>query len=133
MSKKVSFEETAARFERPAAVTKLDMAFGGDMNVLLPDYDFLRDAFMYHKDHGKWENVVSTWFFCGLPDNTDFIPKEGIDPKAALTHIGACLRSFAPKHEHKTLGCAYLLWRWFEDVKMDQEAVQQLKNKMLGR
>jgi len=40
--------------------------------------------------------------------------KPGIDRKAAIRHIKAIMASYAPKHEHKEAGCAYLFALWFE-------------------
>ena len=61
--------------------------------------------------------MVSRWFFSGLPKETRFVPKTGIDEAAAKAHLRAILASFEPKHEHKEAGCAYLLSKWFEDVR----------------
>jgi hypothetical protein len=41
-------------------------------------------------------------------------PREGVDKHKALAAIKAIIGSFAPKHEHKTSGCGYLLSEWFE-------------------
>jgi len=100
----------------PIPVTGVDMAFGGDIDKLLPDYDSIPEEFTVGCNHNKWNKIFSNWFFHGLDKDTDFIPKDGIDPKAALQHISAIMKSWAPKHEHKEAGCAYLLQLWFKDI-----------------
>jgi hypothetical protein len=103
-------------FGTPATVTGLDCAFGGRMEKLLPPYATIPDE--YKRGHTKWNKVVSRWFFSGLPKETRFVPKAGIDEAAAKAHLRAILVSFEPKHEHKEAGCAYLLSKWFEDVEV---------------
>ena len=62
--------------------------------------------------------VVDQWFFYGLPDETTFDTRDGVDIKRALRHISACMRSFQPKHEHKVAGVAYLLDLFFEKIEV---------------
>jgi len=95
---------------QPVEVTGLDMAFGGDMSKLIP-----KDI---PEGHDKFEDIVAKWFFQGLPDGTEFVPKNGIDKNKALKHIASILRSFEPKHEVKMAACAYLAEEWFEDIKV---------------
>jgi hypothetical protein len=98
---------------KPKIVTNLDVTFG-EIKSLLPEWDQIPKEF---KDgYTRWNRIVSRWFFIGLPKETEFIPKEGINTKEALRHIVSILRSFDPKHEHKEAGCAYLLSLWFDDV-----------------
>ena len=100
----------------PVSVSSVNMVFGGDIEKLLPKYEDVPEEFKSGSYSHKWIKLFNTWFMQGLPENTDFIPKEGIDPKAALRHIAAIMRSWEPKHEHKEAGCAYLLSLWFSDV-----------------
>lgn len=99
----------------PLEVDKLATVFGGDMKRLMIPMCDIPKEFKNFRD-SKWSKVISCWFFRGLSENTKFVPKEGIDPKSALNHIAAILRSFEPKHEHKEACCAYLLSLWFEDI-----------------
>jgi hypothetical protein len=102
---------------KPIKVNDADLAFGGDMRILLPKYNDIPDEF---KDHyNKWAKIVSDWFFGGLK-NAKFTPKEGIDKSDALRHIKAIMTSWDPKHEHKEAGCAYLLSEFFEDVTYEK-------------
>ena len=84
------------------------------MDKLLPPYATIPDE--YKRGHTKWNKVVSRWFLSGLPKETRFVAKLGIDENAAKAHLRAILVSFEPKHEHKEAGCAYLLSKWFDDV-----------------
>lgn len=92
-----------------------DIAFGGDVTSLLPAWDEIPAAFK--SDAHPFNQVVTQWFFGGLPAETEFQPKPGVDPNAAILHVAAIMRSFQPKHEHKNAGCAYLLSLWFEDIR----------------
>lgn len=84
---------------------------------LLPKREDIPREFDYTKpDKSKWVEITETWFFKGLPSNTEFKPRDGIDGHLALKHLRYVLSSFQPKHEHKTEGVAYLMSLWFEDV-----------------
>jgi len=101
---------------KPKETNALDMAFGPkNINNYLPSMESLPKEFR-RGSNNKWNKIVTTWFFEGLPKETKFIPKPDIDTNMALQHISCILRSFAPQHEHKEAGCAYLLSLWFEDV-----------------
>ena len=112
---------TKKDFSKPTEVTQLDMAFGGEISDLMPAYNTVPEEFKDMNDRNKFNKVISTWFFGGLPKETEFYPKEGIDTNAALRHVGAVLRSFEPKHEHKEAGCAYLLSLWFDDIQLPEK------------
>lgn len=92
-----------------------DLTGAGFGNIAhLPSMDQIPKEFQNHNN--KWVHLVSTWFFMGLPKGTEFIPKEGVDTNAALRAIKVVIASFAPSHEHKEAGAAYLLSEWFQDV-----------------
>lgn len=96
----------------PMEVTGLDLAFGGDMKKLLPQMDDIPEEF--RKRSSKWNELIGQWFFKGLK-KLEVNPREGVDRSKALAHVKACLSSFEPKHEHKVVGCAYLMSQFFED------------------
>lgn len=98
---------------KPKKVTDADLAFGGAVNELLPAYADIPQEFK--QGSNKWNTVVSDWFYYGLK-GVVWEPNEGIDVKDALRHVKAVLGSYAPKHEHKMAGCAYLLSEFFADV-----------------
>jgi hypothetical protein len=97
----------------PPDVTRLDLAFGNIDH--LPPWEAIPDDF--RRDRTPWNRQVGTWFFSGADKEwvARITPKAGIDKQAALAAVQAVLRSWAPKHEHKEAGAAYLLSLWFDD------------------
>jgi len=95
---------------QPQKVSILDLAFGANLDRLLPHFQDIPDEF---KDYlNPWNILVSEWFYNGL--DTELIEsKEGIDQNQSLLHIKTIMDSFSPKHEHKIAGCAYLMSQWF--------------------
>jgi hypothetical protein len=106
----------ADKFDRPAIVTDADMAFGGDMHKLMPEYSDIPKEFKDFNSTHPMVKLIEKWFFMGLAEGTKFIEREGINSKNALRHIRAIMVSFQPKHEHKIASCAYLLDKWFSSV-----------------
>lgn len=100
---------------KPMPVSEVELAFGGRPE-LLPVWDSIPSEF---KDHfgTRWNRLFNQWFYKGLPAGVRWIPKPGIDVRAALNHIQAVMCSWDPKHEHKEAAVAFLLSLWFEDVK----------------
>ena len=101
----------------PVDIDDATMVFGAplEMDLLLPPYEKIPEEFKSKSN--KWVKLFEQWFFNGLPKGTQFIQKPGIDQVKALRHVKTIMASYAPRHEHKTAGVAYLLSRWFEDVK----------------
>jgi hypothetical protein len=84
----------------------------------LPAWEEIPEDFRYNGGVGRgdarsWCELAERWLFEGL-SGVRPIPKPGVDPQAALRAVRAILCSFAPKHEHKIAGCAFLLSEWFE-------------------
>lgn len=99
----------------PVEVSATDLIFGPrDINKMMPAYHEIPSEF-YDRSN-KWHDVFGHWFFTGLPEGTEFLPKEGIDLSKALAHIRSVMGSFEPKHEHKMAGVAFLMNEWFQDV-----------------
>lgn len=94
----------------------IDMAFGKVDH--LPPMTEIPEEFKNFNRETKWNELVSRWFYSGLPKETEFIAKDGVDPKKALRAIGAILASWDPEHEHKMAGAAYLMSEWFKEVKV---------------
>jgi hypothetical protein len=107
-------QNTRDRFEHPHPVSRVDMAFGGNMADLMPDVTTIPPEFNM-MSRNRWVQLVDGWFFNGLTVEAieALEPKEGIDGNAALGHVMAIMRSFEPKHEDKIAACAYLMGRWF--------------------
>lgn len=90
-------------------VTGPDLAFGNIAHM--PKYHEVPDRFKSDRDPAV--SAIHTWFYKGL-DVSKIKPRAGVDQNKALKAIGAIMRSWEPKHEHKVAGCAMLLDEWFE-------------------
>jgi hypothetical protein len=99
----------------PAEIDTATMIFPASVSHLMPDYGDIHAEFKMTLN--PWAQLQSTWFFFGLSADSEFFPKDGIDPKAALRHLKAIQGSFEPKHEHKSAAVAFLLSLWFEQVR----------------
>jgi hypothetical protein len=97
-------------YSQPDTVDDVTLAFPARLGDLLPPYAELPDEFRRHNGT-TWNTLVSEMFFSGGKWPR---VKDGINPVAAKRHVGAVLRSFEPKHEHKEAGAAYLMSLWFE-------------------
>jgi hypothetical protein len=102
----------------PPEITDVDVAFPSHAMDWLPAWEDIPEEF---KGSGNpWAQKVGYWFFKG-PEEAwigRIVPKEGIDRNKALKVIQACLGSYAPKHEHKIAGTAYMLATWFTDPEL---------------
>jgi hypothetical protein len=67
----------------------------------------------------KFVKFIEDWFFSGV-NVLKALPKDGINKDEALGHIAGIMRSWQPKHEHKTYGCAYLMALWFDDIQWER-------------
>lgn len=97
-------------------ISDLDVVFGADALKWMPAWDDIPKDFQNMNGRTEWNRIVSRWFFSGLPASTEFHPREGVDPPAALRVIKATLGSYAPKHEHKEAAVAYMLSCWFTKI-----------------
>jgi hypothetical protein len=98
--------------QTPIPVTRADVAFGGASGLLskiLPPYSAIPDEFK--RGNSPWAEWQRQWFFDGLDRYP--VPKEGIDLGMAMANLQVVQNSFAPKHEHKEAGVAYLASLWF--------------------
>ena len=104
---------------KPTEVSDLDIAFGANALDYMPPRQECEDALKALGKRGQeWRDFQREWFFHGLPGETEFEPKDGIDPKAAFRHLRVIQGSFAPKHEHKEAAVAYLASLWLKKVKI---------------
>lgn len=89
-------------------VTDLDLAFGNidHLPKEVPEE--------FYNGKTKWNDLFRKWFFSGIDINC-IKPKEGVDVLLAVRVLQAIMRSYAPPHEHKEAGVAYLMSEWFED------------------
>lgn len=96
---------------KPVKVRGVDLAFGGDMKVLMPPMKDIPEDF--HRGITPFNKLFCKIFYCG-GKFTKLTPREGIDKSEALNHIMSIAGSFYPKHEEKEAACAYLFSLWFE-------------------
>lgn len=91
---------------------RIDVVFGNAKH--LPPFASIPERFCHHSD--PYARFVSDWFFQGrtLEDLKRLKERAGVDRARALAAVRAALASFAPKHEHKEAGCAFMLHEWFE-------------------
>lgn len=90
----------------PVDVDRISLIFGGDM---------AKDQYQDYK--ATWGKDLFTDLFHKGLNTICFYPKPGIDKDKAFNHISSIMRSFQPKHEHKTAACAYLFELWFNKVE----------------
>ena len=115
--RKAAAPKSARRdWSKPREVDDVMLAFSSSpISDFLPAWDELPEDFRTHWHSGNpWTEVVSQWFYKGLPGDTEIQAKPGIDKRTAIRHIAATIGSWAPKHEHKMAGCGYLLSLWFD-------------------
>lgn len=99
-------------------VSDVDIAFPAS----LPDFDrLLAEAQEEGLEHGEWSRRFSDLFFSGGRLNPGKnVPDE--ERWRLIRYFKACAGSFAPKHEHKTAVCAYLLRTLETDRKKKRHA-----------
>lgn len=106
-------------WSQPNPVLDIEMAFPGSVEHLLPAWEDLPEALRrgWHSD--RWCKQAESWFFNGVDLKASTItPRDGIDATAAFRHLGVCLGSWEPKHEHKIAGVGYLMSLWFEELEL---------------
>lgn len=96
---------------QPKAITDADVAFGGSVRDLMPDYAAIPEDFRHGRT--QYNRLASQWFFRGLQKSA-LKAKDGIDARAAFRHLSAIQGSWEPKHEHKEAAVAYLMSLWFD-------------------
>ena len=108
MEAKHTQKQTGTPKYLPAEISDADIAFGGNAMEILPPWGQIPDVY---EGAARWKEWASDWFFRGLDRYP--VPREGIDLTLAMRNLSAVMRSFAPKHEHKEAGVAYLASLWF--------------------
>jgi len=108
-------EKTKGKWDEPADVDDITMAFPANLDNLLPKMDEIPDEFKGNQ-FNPYVALQQKWFFQGI--SQEEIPiKASIDRKKALRHLSTCMRSFEPSHEHKEAGVAYLMSLWMVPLK----------------
>ena len=98
--------------EQLNTITDVDVAFS--TTKLLPEMKNIPEEFKHNGT--KWNKLFSTWFFSGLKE-LKVTPKKGIDSNSAIKCIKAHMGSFAPSHQHKEAGVAFMMSQLFEDAE----------------
>jgi hypothetical protein len=98
----------AAAQRKPIDVSGTDMAFGRVKDILPPMKEIPEE---FGDARNQWVRWQSDWFYSGLKRWP--VPRDGIDLKLAMANLKCVQGSFAPKHEHKMAGVAYLASLWF--------------------
>ena len=101
----------AEKWSKPVPTDRADGVAGlADVSRHLPPREEIPERFWRGGD--PWNQFVTTWFFEGQKDAA-VRAREGVDRGAAIRHLGGVLRSFAPDHNHKIAGAAFLASLWF--------------------
>lgn len=96
---------------KPKVISDVELAFPAHIvGTYLPAWETIPSEF--RERGGPWCRIAQRMFSGDL--DIAVTVREGIDMQLAARHLGACLRSFEPKHEHKIAGVAYLMSLWFE-------------------
>lgn len=98
----------------PQSVTDVDLAFGGQIEKLLPVESEIPEEFW--NEESKWWRLASDIFY-NRELSCEIHEKEGIDPVLAVRHLRAIYVSYQIRFEHKIAGCAFLLNQFFEDIE----------------
>jgi hypothetical protein len=110
------------RWAKPQVVDDVTIAFPAHVRELMPSREDCDAALDAMPDKGrKWRELQQRWFFQGL-QGAKFKAADGINTDEALRHLSVLQGSFEPKHEHKEAAVAYLMSRWFKDVKVPASA-----------
>lgn len=96
----------------PIQVTKVDVVFGGMVNKILPPMAEIPEDFK--RNRSPWVKWQRDWFYEGLGRWP--LARDGIDLNLAMANLACVQGSFAPKHEHKEAGVAYLASLWFSSA-----------------
>jgi len=90
--------------EQVASITDVELAFGTER--LLPAWDDIPQAF---QDGNLYTRIMDA-LFAGVPlPICDIEFRDGFIAAQVVRAVRAHLSSFAPKHQHKIAGVAYLL------------------------
>ena len=108
----------------PQDVDPVRLIFAGNViGTLLPLWEDIPEDFRRGTEN-RWYELAGVWFFRGL-EGSKIVFHDGIDPTLAFRHLGVCLRSFEPKHEHKMAGVGYLLYLWCERVTLEDGTIYE--------
>lgn len=103
----------------PRKVTKADLMFPADVSEWLPPWGSIPLEFKSYDN--RFVKLASEAWATGLSKEkmiAEFEIRSSVssqeEAQERLNQIQVCLGSFAPMHEHKIAGVAYLLFQLFE-------------------
>ena len=99
----------------PVETTAVQRTFSAGIDHLLPAYEDIPEEFK--RLENPWVKFQRDWFFHGLPPNTQFGAKDGVNAETAFYHLHCIQSSYEPKHEHKEAAVAFLASLWFVGIK----------------
>jgi len=86
------------------SITDVDLAFSS--TKYLPDWEDIPSEF---RGTNRYTRLVSALFAGDDLPPYEMALKDGYTPELVRRLVASHLRSFAPKHEHKIAGIAYML------------------------
>lgn len=90
-------------------------------DIHIPTFAEIPAKFKNFEHRSHFNHVYVEWMYKGLPSDTLFVPKDGIDQFAARDSIRHIMGDFTLTTEHKEAVCAYLMSEWFEDIILRSE------------
>ncbi len=109
------------RWDSPQPVDAITMAFPADIGHLMPAIGDI--PLCFHAEETTWSDFQAAWFAFGLPEETVFHAKPGIDVDIAVGHLWCLQASYAYPHQHKAAAVAYLASLWFDRVVVSETEV----------
>src|SRR5690606_13994093 len=94
-----------------------------DIRAFYPDGESIPDEFCKH--HNSWQRFIATWFYSGLPEGVEFIPKRCSGKDTAIRHLATVLHTFDTPHEFKMATAAFLASTWFDDIHISGKSIEK--------
>lgn len=99
----------------PKDMSDVEFAFPAHVvGVYLPEEKYIPHDFLRFKG-GKWTHLADIWFAQGLKGEHPLKVRKEFDERKVVRHLGCCLKSFQPRHEHKIGGVGYLMSLWLDE------------------
>jgi len=99
-------------------VTDAERAFGTDKD--LPKWEEIPEDFKGLASDNKFVALFSHLFYHG-GHGVSMKLKDGVDGKKLVRWFEAHVRTWGPKHEHKSAGVAWRLSQWIDDWSLQRD------------
>jgi hypothetical protein len=94
-------------WSKPVPVSDVELAFPANViGKLLPPVEDIPKEFF---ERNQWTSLAQSLFSGTVHRDLTIWWRSDLDFNEAMRHVGAVLKSFEPKHEHKIAGAGYLL------------------------